>query len=65
MRILGLDLPTSSSDKQQEAQGKPRADGTAQDSWICCSSVPLNKQPTPGSMEAQQSRRQAWLFGKL
>lgn len=32
MRILGLDLPTSASDKQQEAQGKPRADGTAQDS---------------------------------
>lgn len=46
MRILELDPPTSSSDEQQEAQGKPRTDGIAQDDCVCCSSVPPKKQPT-------------------
>lgn len=45
MRILELDPPTSSSDKQQEAQDRPHTDGVAQDDCVCCSSVPLNKQP--------------------
>lgn len=57
MRILELDPPTSSSDKQQEDQSKPHTDGSTQAAEFACSSVPLNKQSMPDSTETQQSKR--------